>query len=99
MPVEGFTRTIHFITTFLKITDLNLAPSLLQSHRAAFSNFTAPTPSMDALFTYQFPFVDRRAGLPYTHMHRRTLETEEKEAKLVQFCFCPGCAYAWKGSE
>lgn len=83
MRGEGFTRTIHFIPTFLKIADLNLAPSLPQSHCAAFSNFTAPIPSMDALFTYKFPFVDSRAGQPYTHVHRRTLETEGKEAKLV----------------
>lgn len=83
MPGQGFTRTIHFIPTFFEITDLNLAPSLPQSHHTAFSNFTAPIPSMDALFTYKFPSVDSRAGQPYTHVHRRTLETEEKEAELV----------------
>lgn len=89
MPGEGFTRTINFMTTFLKITNLALVSSQPQSHHTALRNFTAPMPSTAALFTYQSPFVDRRAGLPYAQTHERTLEMEEKRSKTRAALFLP----------
>lgn len=89
MPGEGFTRTINFITTFLKITNLALVSNQPQPHYTAFRNFTAPIPRMAALFTYQFPFVDRRAGLPHAQMHKRTLEIEGKRCKTCAVLFLP----------
>lgn len=85
------------MTAFLKITNLALVSSQPQSHSTALRNFTAPMPRMAALFTYQFPFVDRRAGLPHAQMHKRTLEIEEKRNKTCAVLFLPSLCVCLEG--
>ena len=45
----------------------------------------------------QVPFGWQKSGAALrTHTQKDSWDWG-KEAKLVQYCFCPGCVYAWKG--
>lgn len=78
MPAEGFTRTAHFITALLEITDPTLARSVPQSHRTAFSNLPASHPAeVPCSLTSLLLLTEEQGSL--THAYMEGLETKEKE--------------------